>query len=193
MHLNTTYPIVADGVRKFIRLQALPVPETQLKWTSDTSDLIEALLITKQCFAGTARMVDHQLYQTTKYSHTEDVKCELEEILLTGEDEHHNALLRKKNLTMYHLVLEPVIDAFVNVDHGSALAQSGSFIDTIIEMVNNFDDYGNEDDALVAKHQIRAMVKQREAARKEQKAEAKRNARKKKPVIEIPVEDPLDD
>lgn len=193
MHLNTAYPIVADGVRKFIRLQALPVPETQLKWTSDTADLIEALHTTKQCFAGTARMVNHQLYQTTKYSHTEDVKCELEEILLTGEDERHNALLRKKNLTMYHLVLEPVVDAFVNVDHGSALAQNGSFIDSIIEMINLFDDYGNEDDALVAKHQIRAMVKQREEARKEQKAEAKRNARKKKPVIEIPVEDPLDD
>ena len=170
---------VLDGLRKFLRLQSLPVSETQMKWTADVSDLLESLTVLKQSFIDTASMFGRQMYQTSKYTPGEDVKRDLEEFLLYGEDERLKALYRKKNLTMYHLVLEPIIDALRHIPHDQTLTIINEEVDSVTSYVLSFDDYGNEDDALVAKHQIKAMVKQRESARTEQKAAAKRGNRKK--------------
>ena len=187
---NNTAAIVADGIRKFVRLQALPIKtESQIKWSADPTDLIEALLTTKQCFADTERMVAGQMYQTSQYSHTEDVKYAMEEILLIGEDEHESALLRRKNLSMYHLVVEPVIDMFASVDHYGSLAQVNDIIDMIIKIISSSNDYGHADDAIVAQHQIRSMVKQRSEARLAQKLARKRVDRKKKVVLDLPDEE----
>lgn len=187
---------VTDGLRKFLRLQSLPVTESQMKWTADVSDLIESLSVLKQSFIDTASMFGRQMYQTSKYAPGEDVKRDLEEFLLYGEDERLKALYRKKNLTMYHLILEPIIDALRHVPHDQTLAIITEEVDSVTSYVLTFDDYGNEDDALVAKHQIKAMVKQREAARTEQKAAAKRGNRKKVDKVlleEIEADPDIDD
>lgn len=187
---------VTDGLRKFLRLQSLPVTESQMKWTADVSDLIESLSVLKQSFIDTASMFGRQMYQTSKYAPGEDVKRDLEEFLLYGEDERLKALYRKKNLTMYHLVLEPIIDALRHIPHDQTLTIINEEVDSVTSYVLTFDDYGNEDDALVAKHQIKAMVKQREAARTEQKAAAKRGNRKKVDKVlleEIEADPDIDD
>lgn len=186
----TSNTIVADGIRKFIRLQALPMPlDSQIKWSADPSDLIAALHTTKQCFADTHRMVDGQMYQNTPYVHTEDVKCAIEELLLVGEDDHESALLRRKNLSMYHLVIEPFVDMFATVDHATALPQVDALIDSVIHIITTTTEYGHVDDAIVAQHQVRAMVRERADRRAAQKTARKRNTKRKEVVESIPDEE----
>lgn len=193
-------PTVTDGIRKFLRLQSLPVAETQLKWTADVFDLVEAVSVLAQSFKDTAPMVGHQMYQMTKYTPGEDVKRALEEFLLYGEDERTKALYRKKNLTMYHLVLEPIIDTFSTTSHEHVLTVIDTEATQVVDYVMAFTDYGNEDDALVARHQVKQMVKRREDARREQKLAAKRGSRKKvdktlledvdiDPAVDIDIDD----
>lgn len=178
--MSYVHPTVADGVRKFLRLQSLPLQEYQLRQNADVFDLMEALAITSDNYAQTARMLGKQMHQTSAYDPGEDVKRELENFLLTGVTERETAHLRKKNLTMYHLILEPLIDSVSNQDHATAIQDIALVVQQLIHDVQTFDNYGTEDDAMVARHQIKAMVKQREEARRAQKEAAKKQSRRKK-------------
>lgn len=178
--MSYVHPTVADGVRKFLRLQSLPLQEYQLRQNADVFDLMEALTITSDNYAQTARMLGKQMHQTSAYDPGEDVKRELENFLLTGVTERETAHLRKKNLTMYHLILEPLIDSVSNQDHATAIQDIALVVQQLIHDVQTFDNYGTEDDAMVARHQIKAMVKQREEARRAQKEAAKKQSRRKK-------------
>lgn len=178
--MSYVHPTVADGVRKFLRLQSLPLQEYQLRQNADVFDLMEALTITSDNYAQTARMLGKQMHQTSAYDPGEDVKRELENFLLTGVTERETAHLRKKNLTMYHLILEPLIDSVSNQDHATAIQDIALVVQQLIHEVQTFDNYGTEDDAMVARHQIKAMVKQREEARRAQKEAAKKQSRRKK-------------
>ena len=178
--MSYVHPTVADGVRKFLRLQSLPLQEYQLRQNADVFDLMEALTTTSDNYAQTARMLGKQMHQTSTYDPGEDVKRELENFLLTGVTERETAYLRKKNLTMYHLILEPLIDSVSNQDHATAIQDIALIVQQLIHDVQTFDNYGTEDDAVVARHQIKAMVKQREEARRTQKEAAKKQSRRKK-------------
>lgn len=194
--MSAVHPTVADGLRKFLRLQSFPLQEYQLRQNADVFDLMEALFMTREFYANTGRMIGKQMHQSTPYNPAEDVKRELEENLLIGETERETAHLRKKNLTMYHLVLEPIVDSLSGYDHALAIQESGSAIDQLIHDIATFDNYGHEDDGLVAKHQIKAMVKQREEVRRAQKEQMKRASRRRKKdddIVDIVDEDPSDD
>lgn len=191
--MSYVHPAVADGVRKFLRLQSLPLQEYQLRQNADVFDLIEALTITSDNYAQTARMLGKQMHQTSAYDPGEDVKRELETFLLMGETDRETAHLRKKNLTMYHLILEPLIDSVSQPDHAQAIQDIAVIVQQLIHEVQTFDNYGTEDDALVARHQIKAMVKQREEARRAQKEAAKKQNRRKKCDEEVIPTDPRED
>lgn len=194
--MYTTQHNITDGLRKFLRLQSLPLQEYQLRQNADVFDLMEALTMARDFYADTGRMLGKQMHQNQPYNHAEDVKRELEENLLVGKTERETAHLRKKNLTMYHLVLEPLVDSVGTSDHAEAIQLSGIAIERILQDIVAFSEYGTEDDALVAKHQIKAMVKQREEARRAQKEAAKKAGRRRKREEEIEVadeEDPTDD
>ena len=180
---------VSDGIRKFLRLQQLPLQEYQLRQNADVFDLMDALTITSDSFTQTSRMLGKQMHQTSVYDPCEDVKRELENFLLVGKTERDTAHLRKKNLTMYHLILEPLIDSMAQYEHTSAIQEIDATVQQLIHDIQTFDNYGTEDDALVARHQIKAMVKQREDARRTKKEAAKKQARRKKRDDDtIPVE-----
>ena len=191
--MSYVHPTVADGVRKFLRLQSLPLQEYQLRQNADVFDLMEALTITSDNYAQTARMLGKQMHQTSAYDPGEDVKRELENFLLVGETDRETAHLRKKNLTMYHLILEPLVDSMSHHDHATAIQDIALVVQQLIHDVQTFDNYGTEDDALVARHQIKAMVKQREEARRLQKEAAKKQSRRKKREDDIPVDAGDDD
>ena len=186
--MSYVHPTVADGVRKFLRLQTLPLQEYQLRQNADVFDLMEALTITSDNYAQTARMLGKQMHQTSAYDPGEDVKRELENFLLVGETDRETAHLRKKNLTMYHLILEPLVDSMSHHDHATAIQDIALVVQQLIRDVQTFDNYGTEDDALVARHQIKAMVRQREEARRLQKEAAKKQSRRKKREDVIPVD-----
>lgn len=186
--MSYVHPTVADGVRKFLRLQSLPLQEYQLRQNADVFDLMEALTITSDNYAQTARMLGKQMHQTSAYDPGEDVKRELENFLLVGETDRETAHLRKKNLTMYHLILEPLVDSMSHHDHATAIQDIALVVQQLIRDVQTFDNYGTEDDALVARHQIKAMVRQREEARRLQKEAVKKQSRRKKREDVIPVD-----
>lgn len=172
--------VVADGIRKFLRLQQLPLQEHQLRQNADVFDLMDGFDLVVRSFQGTSRVVDQQLHQTSKYSHSEDVKRELEENLLVGKTDRETAHLRKKHLTMYRLVLEPLVDELSSMGHTAAIITAHDLLPILNQMVTEFDQYGTEDDALVAKHLIGSIVKQREEKHRLQKELAKKTARKRK-------------
>ena len=178
--MTAVHSTVTDGLRKFLRLQTLPLQEHQLRQNADVFDLFEGLEVVREAYADTGRMIGHQMHQGIPYSHSEDVKRAVEEFLLVREDARETAHLRKKNLTMYHLVLEPLIDSIAGEQHENAIQSAAVLTEAMVNFTKSFDQYGTEDDALVAKYQIKAMVKQREEARRLQKLASKKANRKRK-------------
>lgn len=195
--MMTVHPTVTDGLRKFLRLQQLPLQEYQLRQNADVFDLIEAIDAIRVMYADTSRMIGKQMHQTSQYDPAEDVKCAIEEWLLVGDCERETAHLRKKHLTMYHLVLEPIVDMLSVLDHATAIQEAAVVANQLTDYVVKFDAYGTADDALVAKHQIKAMVKQREEVRRLKKEAAKKSSRRRKredvEVVDISEETDIDD
>lgn len=171
--------IVADGIRKFIKLTALRADPYQAKWVQDEFDLIDSLEYIRSLIHQTQRLSGKSLYKEQAYDVVEDVKRDMEEILFTTRDETYSAKQRRKHMTMYHLVLCPVIDMFASMTHDQILKCVDLVIDNVIVEVSNSDIETHYDDAVVAKEQINQMVREREAKRK-QDLYRKRKVRRKK-------------
>lgn len=157
---------VQDGIRKFIRLLCLQVEDWQLRFVADECDLIMSLESVKLSFQQTSTMLGLRKYQGQDYDAPEEVRRLQECYLLTGKDEQETARARRTYLTMYHIVIEPTITLFAKFDHATILQIADGVIDQIIEEVRNTDAYGSHDDALVAREQIRAIVRHRDEQRK---------------------------
>lgn len=165
---------IQGGIRKFVRLKALRDNQAEAKWVRDEQDLIDAVNIVREKFHETERFTGQQMHKDMQYDVTEDVKEEIEEILLGGRDPKEAALNRRRNLNMYHLVIEPMIDSLKGMSHEEAIRYVDKIADNVINMIENVDISSHYDDALVAKEQVSQLVKQRDAQRKEVKTARKR-------------------
>lgn len=183
----STPQTILDNLRMFMRQQSMEIPFEQLEWTASIDDLIDALSILDQAFQSTSNLTQTQMRQVSSYNWLDDVKYEMEEWMLVGEDVRESALKRRKNLTMYHLIIEPIIDSFNGVGHVAALQTVGRIVQHYINWIKDFTDFGDETDGMVANYQIKSMVAVREQARKAHKAEQKRAARKKIPSVELEI------
>lgn len=176
MQINET---ITNGVKLFVQMIGLSVDPVEEKWVRDEEDLRLALEQVADNLKDTAGMVGKQMYRNQPFSFTSDVKLAMEETLLVGEDTRETAGLRRRNLTMYHLVLEPVIDQLGELSHKEALDQAQDFINSVYKLATTTEVNGHYDDAVVAKAIVKSMVKERELARKEAIAEKKKASRKK--------------
>lgn len=190
--LTTTYtedqlqPIRA-GIRTFIRLQGLihdPNPLVWSKWLADESDLKMELRSVADAFKKTQPMVGKRKYQGVDFDAPKEVSKDMMVFLTMGLDGNDSATLRKRNLPMYHLVIEPVIQLFYQFTHQEMIDNADTIINGVYELIDESTDYGSYDDALVAQAQVQAMVREREDARKAA-AEAKRKKRRRDPLIEM--------
>jgi hypothetical protein len=161
---------VTSGIRKFIRVLGLELEAYQLKRIADEFDLISALDLIPTHIQDSASLIGRETYKGVPYIFTDEVKKDMEEYLLTGKEPKDTAVLRHRNLTMYHLVVEPTIELIGKLDHQQAIDQSRDVVNGIIDMVRNSEDYGDATDALIAKEQIAVMIKARTEARKAAKA-----------------------
>lgn len=176
MQVNET---ITNGVKLFVQMIGLSVNPMEEKWVRDEEDLRLALEQVADNLKDTSSMVGKQMYRNQPFSFTNDVKLAMEETLLVGEDTRETAGLRRRNLTMYHLVLEPVIDQLGELSHKEALDQAQDFINSVYKLATTTEVNGHYDDAVVAKAIVKSMVKERELARKEALAEKKKAGRKK--------------
>lgn len=178
---------VLSGIRTFIRLQGLIYDENPLvwsKWLADESDLKLELRSVADAMRKTQSMVGKRKYQNVDFDAPKEVAKDLMVFLTFSHDGSESATLRKRNLPMFHLVIEPVINLFYQFDHQSMIDHADELVDAVIELIDTSTDYGSYDDALVAQAQVATMVREREDARKAA-AEAKRKKRRRDPLLEM--------
>lgn len=176
-------PTIANGVKLFVQLTALRSDPLESKWVRDEDDLRLALEQVADEMKYTKSMLGKKMYKTRDaagFDFVDDVKRAIEHTLLVGEDERDTVLMRKKNLTMYHLVLEPVIEWIGTLSHADAIQFAREYTDAVYEHAITANINTHFDDAVVAKSVVKNMVKEREEARKAALAAQRRSKRKKK-------------
>lgn len=185
-------PTVTNGVKLLIQLSGLRSDPLQAKWVRDEEDLRIALEQLADNLKYTKSMVGKAMYRNqSTFDFVEDVKRALEYTLLIGDNDKQTAGLRKRNLTMYHLVLEPIIDHLGTLSHEQAIENVDRYINAVYEYACTADINIHFEDALVAQVIIKNMVQERETARKVKLAEKRRGKRGKKKeedITDIPAE-----
>lgn len=194
-------PTITNGVKLFVQLTALRSDPLEAKWVRDEDDLRIALSQIADEMKYTKSMLGKKMYKTRDaegFDFVDDVKRAIEETLLVGEDERDTRLMRKKNLTMYHLVLEPVIEWIGTLSHADAIQFAREYTDAVYEHVATVNVNTHFDDAVVAKSIVKSMVKEREEARKATLLAQRRGRRNKKKEDELmkefaePTEEDID-
>jgi hypothetical protein len=181
---------IFDAVTCFIKLTPLRDDPKHTRWVRDEFDLIEALEITRDYYHDTSRMVGKAMYVGEKeFDFTEDVKRAVEEHFLGHRDQSQVMVQRKHNITMYHLVIEPIIDHLSQLSHYDVLACAHQYFSDVINALLSSDCDPHMDDAVVARELVNMSVRERDAIRKAQKKQRKT----KRPVVDdLPTED-IDD
>lgn len=173
-------PAVTDSIRKFVRLTALSVNPQYTKRIRDEFDLLEAVDVVGDYIHETARMVGLKIYRGQEFDVIEDVKRATEEHFLTGREFKDTALMRGRNLTMYHLAVVPMIEMFKGMKHEDILENVDDALEKVRKLICSMDLVTHYDDALVTLAQVSTMIKERENARKLELAKRRRGKHKKK-------------
>lgn len=168
---------VVDGIRKFVKISGYRVTDIDAKYARDEFDLVDAISAIKYFMKHTNRMIGKNKHPRSPFNHIDDVSKDMEEFLVVGKTKESTALMRKKNLAMYHLVIDPVMSVLNQIgDHRRCIEHVDEVIDHVMHMVMNSGVETTPDDALVARHQVTKMIAEREAAKK---AAARKRPRKK--------------
>ena len=140
---------VLDNITQFLKLTGLREDPTQTKWVRDEFDLLEAVDMLETSYLDTHRMSDKPMYVGDNgFDFTEDVKRAMEEILLDSRNPHDKLLQRKTNITMYHLVVEPIIDHLSSFDHKEVLTTVGEYLKCVRDAIINDPTDPHLDDAI---------------------------------------------
>lgn len=180
---------VREGVRKFIRLTGLihdPSELVWMKWFTDEGDAKAALESVATAMKATHTMVGKRKYQGQDFDAVREVTKDLNVFLTLGMDDSESALLRKRNLPLLLLVVEPTIQLFKKFSHTEMIELADEITQGVASLIDTSDAYGTYDDALVAQHQVKAIIHAREEARKAEAA-AKRGKRRgrRDPLLEL--------
>lgn len=191
--MTTPSPDVLDSITQFLKLAPLRDDPRHTKWIRDEFDLLEALAITKGCYQDTERMIGKPMYVGDKdFDFTEDVKRAVEENLLNCRDPKDQMVHRKRNITMYHLVIEPIIDQLSKLLLPDVLVAVDGYFAAVETAVLTNPVEAHFDDAIVAREMINAKVRALDVARKQQKLD--RRTKKKQPtMVDLLENDDSDD
>jgi Arc/MetJ family transcription regulator len=179
---------VREGVRKFIRLTGLihdPNPLVWNKWFTDEGDLKAALHSIADAFKATHTMVGKRKYQGVDFDAPREVGKDMATWYLSGANDGEVALMRKRNLPMMYLVIEPVVQLFYKFDHETMIAVADELIADVIALVDNTTDYGTYDDALVAQAQVQQLIRQRDEARKAALEAKRKKSKRRDPLLDL--------
>lgn len=191
--MTSPSPAIHDYITRFIKLTPLQEDPKHARWVRDEFDLREAVDITRVCYHDTARMLGKPMYVGDKeFDFTEDVKRAVEENLLNCRDPKDVFVQRKHNITMYHLVIEPIIDQLATLPHVDVLALVDGYMDAVVESIMTNPTNPHMDDAIVAREMVNATVRERDTIRKQQKLN-RRTKKKPAMVVDLTEENDLDD
>lgn len=179
------------GLRVYTRLFGLETDQTQAKYAASENDVILALESVKQLMRETERFIGKSKHVGKTFDFVEDVKLDMTELLLLGETQVQTAVKRKRNLPMYHLIINPTVELFRQFDHTTAVQNVDVIIDYIIETAFEEDNYGVYEDGLIAQAQVRQIVRDREEQSKVDCAARKKQSRKNAKQLEIDVVESL--
>lgn len=183
---------VRAGIRVFVRLFGLESDPIQAKYASGEMEVFDALQCIKLLMNGTKRFVGKQKHIGLTFDFVDDVKQDMAEMLLMDEDQAVTAVKRKRHLPLYHLVVDPVVEVFRKYDHVTAIQNVDAVIDYIAQTAFVDDDYGTYDDALVAREQVRQIIREREEQTKLEIASRKRKSRKVAKKLEAEVNESME-
>jgi hypothetical protein len=195
---QTNTSILTNGIRKFIRSLGLTNLQTyQLRQLSDEHDLVNALESIKYFYNSYVLL--HEAHNPNTRGDPmskvmEDTQKDMEEYLLRGTDERESMLKWMRNGAIYVLVVEPTLMLLAAVARDDT-PQAITIVDEVINIVNTSIDYGDHDDAVVAREQIRHMLaKYRELHPSVAKAKQPGKPRKKRGRQEYsdPNDDPIE-
>lgn len=179
---------VKEGIRKFVRLLGLihdPDPLVWNKWFTDEGDLKAALRSVADAMKATAHMISKRKYQGVDYDPPREVSKDMHTFLLSGETDGEIATLRKRNLPMMLLVIEPVIQLFYKFDHEQMIAVADQLVGDVMTMIDESDAYGTYDDALVARAQVQQLIRQRDELRKAATEVKRKRSRRRDPLLDL--------
>lgn len=179
---------IKEGVRKFIRLLGLihdPDPLVWNKWFTDEGDLKAALRSVAESMKATAHMIGKRKYQGVDYDAPREVTKDMHTFLLSGETDGEVATLRKRNLPMMILVIEPVIQLFYKFDHEQMIAVADELVGDVMTMIDESDAYSTYDDAIVARAQVQQLIRQRDDARKAALEAKRKRSRRRDPLLDL--------
>lgn len=183
---------VRAGIRVFVRLFGLESDPIQAKYASGESEVLDALDCVKILMHSTKRFVGKQKHVGVTFDFVDDVKKDMAEMLLLDEDQAVTAVKRKRHLPLYHLVVDPVTELFRKYDHATAIQNVDTIIDYVAQTAFVEEDYGTYDDALVAREQVRHIIREREEQTKIEAASRKRKSRKAAKKLEAEVSESMD-
>lgn len=184
---------VRAGIRVFVRLFGLESDPIQAKYAAGEFEVYDALDSIKILISETSRVIGKRKYVGQVFDFVEDVKQDMVELLLVGTDVTKTAVKRKRNLPLYHLVVSPVVEVLRSYDHASAIQIADQYIDYVGVTAFVEDDYGTYDDALVAREQVRDIIREREEQSKAEAARQRKKNRKAAKLLEAEVKESLMD
>lgn len=175
---------VVRNVRMGVKLTGLRADPLEARWVKDEFDFADAVSTIKYFMKHTSRMVGKTKHPNQPFDHIDDVRRDVEEHLIVGKSPEATALLKRHNLTTFHLIVDPVLQVLAQIpSHQECIAHVDAVVDHAIELIMNSGVETTHDDALVAKRQVSALVVAREGQRKAMLAKKKQGRRKK--VIEV--------
>lgn len=189
---ESNFTQVRNGIRLYVRLFGLDSDPLHAKYSSDEFDAVRALESVKLLIQESKRFVGKKKHVNATFDIIDDVKQDMAELLLIGDDDVATAVKRKRHLPLYHLVVCPVLDVFNDMTHAEVVENADKIIDYVIETAFNEDDYGTYDDALVAQVQTKALIRDREEQHKAELIARKKRNRKAAKLLEAELKESLE-
>ena len=170
-----------SGIRTFVKLTGLKEDPLEHKWIRDEFDVVDALSCIPYFVKQSARMSGKTMYAKRPYDYIEDVTKDVEEFLIVGKDPVGTALLKKKNLMMYHMTVRPILDILSHLpDHKTSIQYVDMIVESAINQVMSHEVTTTYEDGLIAKMQVRKIIEARTEL-----AKANKNKRAKKPKADV--------
>jgi hypothetical protein len=181
----THSPTVFQSITNFIKLTPLRDLPNHTKWIRDEFDLMEAVEVVRDYLKDTARMVGKPMYAgETTFDFCEDIRRAFEEVYLSCREQKDVIFQRKRNLVMYHLAIDPIIDDLGQYSHTDVLEAADQYFADVLSFIQTTDTDVYIDDALVMHEIVKTQTRAREEERKQN---IRRRKTSKKPLPELKV------
>lgn len=160
--------VFTSNVRLFVKLTGIGIQsQLERKWVRDEFDAVDYIERISILVKKTASMKGKKMYAKRPYDHIDDVRRDMYQMMLHSDDTVQSAVLRKKHLSMYYLLIDPILMHLQNCgDHQHCIDVVDDVISTARHIVLNHNIETNYEDALVAKAQVSQIISSREAERK---------------------------